>query len=76
MKLYGVEVPEHLIDHALAQMEIHRGFDCADLEVALSRAGVPSEVVNRCADRTLQKLRKKGVIFYDGRLWKVKPKAA
>lgn len=71
MRVQGVEVPTHVIDHALAAMELHRGFTCADLERALARAGAPHEVLNRCADRTLQKLRKLGAIAFDGKVWRV-----
>lgn len=72
MRLYGVEVPTHVIDHALSSMDLQRGFTCGDLEVALARAGVSDRIgiLNRCADRTLQKLRKKGAIRFDGVKWK------
>ena len=73
MKVHGEEIPEHLIDHALASMDVKRGFTLGNLEGALCRAGVPHEggVAMRCADRTLQKLRRKGSIAFDGRVWKV-----
>lgn len=73
MKVHGEEIPEHLIDHALSGVDRNRGFTMLDLIGALRRAGVSDKpgVLDRCADRTLQKLRKKGVIAFDGRVWKV-----
>jgi len=78
MRLYGEEVPEHIIDHALAGMELHRGFTMLNLVGALRRAGAVDKdhILNRCADRTLQRLRKKGAIAFDGRVWKVTPEAS
>jgi hypothetical protein len=78
MRLYGEEVPEHIIDHALSGMELHRGFTMLNLVGALRRAGASKDdrVLNRCADRTLQKLRKMGAIAFDGRVWKATPEAS
>lgn len=75
MMVYGCEIPEHVIDHALSQMEIHRGFDALGLSKAIAAAGGPMAhaTAYRCADRVLQKLRKKGAIAFGDGLWKALP---
>ncbi len=71
MRVYGVEVSTVVIDHALSQMELHRGFTYTQLTEAVDRAGGGYQlgVASRAADRALQKLRRIGAIAFKGGKW-------
>lgn len=71
MKVYGVEIREDVIDHCLAGMN-KDGFLYRQLAGAIAaQTGAPREVASRAADRALQKLRKSGAIYFNGRVWAV-----
>lgn len=69
MKVDGVEISQATIDEAVAStLGAGRRFAFGDLQTALMRAGVDERSSYRCADRTLQKLRRAGrIVFLSGR---------
>jgi hypothetical protein len=69
MKVDGVEISQDVIDVAVADVfRASGGFTFLNLQGALGRAGVDDRSAYRCADRTLQKLRKAGrIVFFNGR---------
>lgn len=72
MRVEGIEFHEHIIDHALSAMN-RAGFTLSELAGSIERSGGPYPLytANRAADRTLQKLRKAGVIEWTGKFWRV-----
>lgn len=73
MRIEGVEVSEEIIAKAVLAFPPDRSFTMGDLQSQLVRCGVPFDLANRCADRTLQKLRKAGTHAFSGGKWKRRP---
>lgn len=70
MKVDGVEISQDMIDAAVADVfRVSGGFTFLNLQGALCRAGADDRSAYRCADRTLQKLRKAGRIEFINRRW-------
>lgn len=69
MKVDGIEIPQHLIDHAFLGVNPN-GFTAAELEASMEAAGIAGLATMRCADRSLQKARKAGKIEYVGGKWR------
>jgi len=65
----GVDIPQHVIDHALLGLDRRAGFTFADVQACLVRAGVDKDPAYRCADRVLQSLRRSGAIFFSNKKW-------
>lgn len=70
MNVLGIEIPQEAIDKAFQWFPPDRSFTFTEFQGALTRHGVPFEVVDRAADRLLQKARKAGTHVYSGGKWK------
>lgn len=73
MKVYGTEIQEHIIDHAISSVNSPNGFTYRQLEDALVNYGVERRgaVASRCADRVLQRLRRRCDIAFTDGVWMV-----
>ena len=69
MNVEGTEIPDHLIEHALLGLNAKSGFTFAEFQSALVRVGVGKYPAYRCADRSLQKMRKAGTVFFSNKKW-------
>lgn len=66
MKVYGEEITDTQIVHALQQLR-KKPFTAGLLEIELAKQGVNN--VARCADRILQRLKKQSEITFSGGRW-------
>lgn len=65
MNVFGVKIDQSAIDEAVASIANDGlSFTARDLEQRLKDCGVDAKSAYRCADRTLQKLRKRGHISF------------
>lgn len=72
MNVEGKIVDDAKIDEAVKEILSARlNFGARDMEEKLINHGVDTLAAYRAADRTLQKLRRQGKIFFDRGLWYV-----
>lgn len=70
MNVEGIDIQQGVIDAAVRSFPPDRSFTLRDLAGALIRGGVPHRAADRCADRTLQKLRRAGTHSFSGGKWR------
>lgn len=72
MNVNGVNVDDGLVAIAVSEVFAKgKSFTAREMEQRIKDNGVDAKSAYRCADRTLQKLRKDGRIFLSGRRWHV-----